>query len=114
MAMLKFNLFIAFYYGSRDIKEIYELSDEVKAKGYKEVNFEHSHKSCGIALQENNEELAFKKAGKVLADAYDSGAGILVAEKKYIDYFKRNIGKIEKVVNRDILINLIDIDNFSV
>ena len=105
---------IAFYYGSRNNKEIYELSDEVKEKGYKEVNFEHSHKSCGMSLQENNEELAFKKAGKVLADAYDSGAGILVAEKKYIDYFKRNIGKIEKVVNRDILINLIDIDNFSV
>ena len=105
---------VAFYYGSRYNEEVYELSDEVKAKGYKEVKFDHSHKSCGISLLETNEKLALFKGARVLSDAYDSGAGILVAKKEYIDYFKKNIGKMEKVANRDILINLVDIDNFSV
>ncbi len=105
---------VAFYYGKRDCKEIYQLPQEVIEKGYKEVKFDHSHKSCGKALEESNEKLALLKAGRVLADAYDSGAGLLVAKKEYIDYFKKNIGKIEKVLNRDILINLVDIDNFSV
>jgi hypothetical protein len=105
---------VAFYYGSRDNKEIYELSEEITTKGYKEIKFNHSHKTCGKALIATNEELALKKAARVLADAYDSGAGILVSSKENIDYFKRNIGKIEKVANRDILINLADIENFSV
>jgi succinate dehydrogenase/fumarate reductase-like Fe-S protein len=105
---------VAFYYGNRFAKERYELSNEVKEKGYFEVKFNHSHKSCGINIADFNEELALIKAGRVLSDAYDSGAVILVANKDYINYFKRNYGKIEKVINRELRINLVDIDNFSV
>ena len=105
---------VAFYYGSRECKEVFELSDEAKEKGYKEVKFEHSHKSCGIRIKDVNEEFALRKAGRVLADAYDNGAGILVSTKNYIDYFRINLGKIEKVVNREIPINLVDIDKFSI
>ena len=104
---------VAFYYGSRDVNELYELSDEIKSKGYKEIKFEHSHKSCGLALLDTNEKLALFKAARVLADAYDSGADILAAKNKYIEYFKKNIGKIEKVANRDIPINLQDVDNLN-
>ena len=104
---------VAFYYANRFNNEVYELSDEIKQKGYKEVKFEHSHKSCGIALLDTNEKMALTKAARVLADAYDSGADILVAKKEYIDYFKENIGKIEKVANRDILINLANVEEFN-
>jgi hypothetical protein len=103
---------VAFYYGLNN-SEIYQLPQSTIDKGYKEIEFSHSNKSCGIDLLKTNEELALRKAARVLADAYDSGAEILLADKKYIDYFKSNIGKIEKVANREILINLEDIDNFE-
>ncbi len=103
---------VAFYYGI-DNYEIYELSSNVLEQGYKEVKFKYAHKSCGISLLETNEELALKKAARVLLDAYDSGASILLTNKKYVIYFKENIGKIERVANRDILINIVDIEEFS-
>ncbi len=105
---------VAFYYGDRECLDCFELPQGAKEKGYKEVKFAHSHKSCGIRIKHVNEKFALQKAGRVLADAYDSGAAILVAKKDYIDYFRINMGKIEKVVNRDIPINLVDIEKFSV
>jgi len=103
---------VAYYYGINN-NDFFNFPQNALDKGYYEVNYSHCNKSCGIDLFSTNEELALKKAGRVLADAYDNGAEILIAKKRYIDYFKANIGKIEKVANRNILINLEDIDSFE-
>jgi succinate dehydrogenase/fumarate reductase-like Fe-S protein len=95
-------------YGTNEFKE------SVKKRGFVVTNFAMQNKKCGISMVESNEKMALLKAGKLLADAYDSGANILVVEdSKLLNFFKDNIGKIERVLNRDIRINLFTIDELS-
>jgi len=96
---------VAFYGKNCDIK----LKDNQKL-----IKFEKQNKKCGISLLETNEKMALFKAGTLLSDAYDSGADILVVEDEDIlRYFKVNIGKIEKVLNREIPINLVSKEAFA-
>jgi len=104
---------IAFYYGEES-KELWELSSGAINKGYVNINYSHANKSCGVNLLTTNEELALKKAARVLLDAYDSGATLLLCDKIYSDYFRKNIGKIERISRRNILMNIQDINEFSI
>jgi len=93
-------------------------SDEFKAKvedkGFKITEFAMQNKKCGKSMIDTNEKMSLFKAGKLLADAYDSGANILVVEDSdTLEFFKNNIGKIERVLNRDIRINLFSIDELN-
>jgi hypothetical protein len=91
-------------YGSSEFKK------SIEAKGFVVTNFAMQNKKCGLLMANTNEKMALLKAGRLLADAYDSGANILVVEdSKILNFFKSNIGKIERVLNRDIKIALFSI-----
>ena len=92
----------------------YGKNPDIKLKeNQKFINFEYQNKKCGKDLLDTNEKMALFKAGRVLSDAFDSGADILVVEKDdVLDYFKSNIGKIERVINRELPINLVSKSSF--
>jgi len=91
-----------------------EFKNQVEAKGFKLTQFAMQNKKCGKSMLDSNEKMALFKAGKLLADAYDSGANILVVEDSdTLKFFRDNIGKIERVLNRDIRINLFAIEDLD-
>jgi succinate dehydrogenase/fumarate reductase-like Fe-S protein len=91
-----------------------QFKDRVKELGFKIINFEAESKKCGISMLESNEKMALLKAGRILSSAFDSGADILVIEdKKVLDYFKNNFKKIEKLLNRELNMNLYSIEQLS-
>ena len=91
-----------------------ELKKDVEAKGFKLTEFTMQNKKCGKSMADTNEKMALFKAGRLLADAYDSGINILVVEDSdTLKFFRDNSGKIERVLNRDIRINLFAIEDLD-
>ena len=69
-----------------------------------EVHFSRSHKLSGLSLVETNKELALKKAGATILDAFDAGADVLVVEDlDTLDMFRDNFAAIQRAVGREIL-----------
>ncbi len=91
---------IAHYHGPSSHDTMHQL---IAQKGMKGVHFSRAGKLAGLGILEENKELAFKKAGAILLDAYDSGAEVLVVEDlDVLDMFKKNYSAIEKTVGRKI------------
>jgi len=89
---------VAHYFGLASHTSMHELICE---KGIKGIHFSRANKLCGLGILEDNKELAFKKAGAILLDAYDSGAEVLVVEDTAaLDMFKKHFSAIEKTVGR--------------
>jgi hypothetical protein len=86
----------------------------IAQKGMKGVHFSRSGKLSGLSLLEDNQELAFKKAGAILLDAYDRGAEVLVFEDvDVLDMFKKNYSAIEKTIGRKMIgLELISVNDF--
>jgi len=91
---------IAHYHGLSSHDTMHQLIVE---KGMKDVHFSRAGKLAGLGIVKENKELAFKKAGAILLDAYDRGAEVLVVEDlDVLDMFKKNYSAIEKTVGRKI------------
>jgi hypothetical protein len=91
---------VAHYHGLASHDAMHQL---IAQKGMKGVHFSRSGKLAGLGIVEENKELAFKKAGAILLDAYDRGAEVLVVEDvDVLDMFKKNYAAIEKTVGRKI------------
>lgn len=66
------------------------------------VNFETQEFENGIRYLELDEELAYKKAAKIVLDAYDSGADFLVvADSSSFKMFDTLSNELQRVSNRD-------------
>ncbi|MCH9813881.1 MAG: DUF5644 domain-containing protein [Epsilonproteobacteria bacterium] len=76
---------VAFYAGSFDCKDIAEVESEaetlLKTIGAKVVRFASSDAADGFDIAPYD-DMAYKKAGSIVLDAFDSGAEILVVDSK--------------------------------
>ena len=102
---------VAHYHGLASHDAIHKL---IAQKGMKGIHFSRSGKLSGLSLLEDNKELAFKKAGAILLDAYDRGAEVLVVKDvDVLDMFKKNYAAIEKTIGRKMIgLELISANDF--
>ncbi len=102
---------VAHYYGLASHDEMHKLIAQMEMKG---VHFSRAGKLSGLSLLEDNKELALKKAGAILLDAYDRGAEVLIVEDvDVLDMFKKNYSAIEKTIGRKIIgLELISANDF--
>ncbi len=102
---------VAHYYGLASHDEMHKLIAQMEMKG---VHFSRAGKLSGLSLLEDNKELALKKAGAILLDAYDRGAEVLIVEDvDVLDMFKKNYSAIEKTIGRKMIgLELISANDF--
>ncbi len=99
---------IALYVGAdrRDYSDIIELIKQ-NAKSY--VAFERSDKLAGQTLMETNFEMAHKKAGTMMLEAFDAGADILVCSRRDVEIFQKALPHCESVMGREIRLKIISV-----
>ena len=90
------------------------ISQMIKDIGANEVSFSRSAKLCGLGIVEDNKNLALKKAGAVILDAFDSGAEVLVVEDEAaLALFQKNFSVIQRVIGREIIgLELTHVEDF--
>jgi len=72
--------------------------------GAKEINTKRVHKLSGLSLLKENKNLAYKKAGATLLDAYDSGAEVLIIEDtETYNMIEMHFSEIENTIGRKII-----------
>ncbi len=102
---------VAHYYGSASHEAMHKLIAELGMRG---IHFPRANKLSGLSLLDDNKELAFKKAGAIILNAFDAGAEVLIVEDvDALDMFKNNFAAIEKTVGREIIgLELISAEDF--
>jgi succinate dehydrogenase/fumarate reductase-like Fe-S protein len=105
---------VAFYAGSFDCDALVEVNKEAQnllsALGANVVNFASSDDADGFDIAPYNENIAFKKAGNIALDAFDSGADILVVDNRESHFMMdQSVKKCEKATGRDIRIPILNI-----
>jgi len=80
----------------------------------REVHFSRVNKLSGLDIIEANKDLAFKKAGATLLEAFDAGAEVLVVEDlDTLDMFIENFSAIERTIGRQMIgLELISSEDF--
>jgi hypothetical protein len=92
---------VAHYAGLASHDEMHAL---IAKAGMKGIHFSRANKLSGLAILEDNRDLALTKAGTTLLDAFDSGAEVIVVEDlAVLDMFLENFSKIEKVIGRKMI-----------
>lgn len=91
-----------------------QLHAFIAEKGMKCIHFSRACKLSGLALLDDNRELAFKKAGATLLDAYDAGAEVLIVEDPAVlDMFIDNFSSIENTIGRKMIgLELLSTEDF--
>jgi heterodisulfide reductase subunit B len=105
---------VAFYAGDFaccDIAEVKQNAKEVlEAIGAQVVDFAASTKGDGFDIVGAERSIAYKKAGAIIFDAFDSGAEILVVDSKETHYMIDKCKKeVERAVGRDIRLPVLNI-----
>jgi succinate dehydrogenase/fumarate reductase-like Fe-S protein len=105
---------VALYVGDKQSDKIIDkFKSEARSYNINVINFNMSTKKAGQSIINSYRELAYKKAGKILLDALDSGADILVCSKTSdLNYFQSVISHSERIMGRDIELKIISIDTF--
>lgn len=107
------NKQIACYLGltTEKIKVIKQM---IASIGANEVSFSRTHKLTGLGILEDNKDLALKKAGTTLLDAFDAGAEVLLVEDEAVlEMFKKNFSDIEKIIGRKMIgLELLSVEDF--
>lgn len=92
---------VAHYAGLASHDEMHALIDE---RGMNGIHFSRAHKLSGLAILDDNKDLALKKAGTTLLDAFDEGAEVLVVEDvDVLDMFLEHFSGIEKIIGRKMI-----------
>jgi len=102
---------IALYVGDNTSSEIIEtVNEQIKSAGANVITFDMATKRAGQSLMDTHFEMAHTKAGKMLLDALDSGADILVCAKDAdVETFQKAIVPCERSVGRDIELKIISL-----
>lgn len=97
----------AAYYSGGDVVNA-TMAEDIQKAGATFVKFAKSAKLSGASIVEESRKLALSKAGTILLDAFDSGAQVLIVENE-ADFalFSKNLKEIEKVMGRDIPLQII-------
>ncbi len=70
----------------------------------RDVHFSRANKLSGLTILDTNKDLALKKAGATLLEAFDAGAEVLVVEDiDTLDMFTENFAAIERIVGRKMI-----------
>ena len=105
------NKRVAHYYGLASHTAMHTL---IKQHGILDVHFPKANKLAGISLLKENKQLAFKKAGTILLDAFDRGAEVLVVEESHaLEMFQSHLCAIEKTIGREIGLEIISSEGFK-
>ena len=92
---------VAHYAGLASHDEMHALITKMGMNG---IHFSRAHKLSGFSILEDNKELALKKAGTILLDAYDSGVEVLIIEDfSVFNMFFENFSTIEKSMGRKMI-----------
>jgi len=104
----------ALYTGPGCEEEIQRFARALQAKGGRLVNFERSDRLIGRSIAEGAPALARRKAGAMLASAYDAGAQALVFSRDVdLRYIRENFAAIEREMNRELPLPLIAYSEFA-
>ncbi len=108
------NFYISFYSGNFSCKNYSAVQKSAEsilsALGANVVSFSSSDRADGSSLVETAPHIAFKKAGNIMLDAYDSGAEILVVDSKTSHFMMdQNVEKCEELTGRDIKIPVLSL-----
>ncbi len=108
------NKAIAYYHGSRDLDAINEAKELIEQSAKSYISFSKATRLAGQSIFETNPSFALKKAAAMLLDAYDSSAEVLLfAKQSDRDFFRNILAKCERVVNREINLELFSLDEFK-
>ena len=78
-----------------------EMHAHIAKMGMRGIHFSRAHKLSGLSIFEDNKDLALRKAGATLLDAYDSGAEVVIVEDfSMFNMFFDNFSEIERSVGR--------------
>ena len=102
---------IALYVGdTNSIETITAINEQIQNAGANVITFDMATKRAGQSLMSTHFEMAHTKAGKMLLDALDSGADILVCAKDSdVKIFQNALGSCERSVGRDIELKIISV-----
>ncbi len=105
---------IAFYSGSFACDVVDEVEESAKALfmllGAEIVPFSRARYADGFEIVDTNPEVAFRKAGDIVLDAFDSGADILVVDNMETHFMlDQNRLACEKAVGRDFRIPILNV-----
>jgi len=105
---------VSFYTGSFECEHVAEVDSEAKklltAIGAKVVDFALSNSADGFDIVADNSKIAYKKAGNIALDAFDTGAEILVVDNRESHFMlDQSVKKCESAVGRDITIPILNI-----
>ena len=107
---------IALYLGDKKeskLLHIDEIHEAITSVG-KLVSFDMSTRRAGQSLMERHPTIAYQKAGKMLLQAFDAGAEVLVFSKdEDMALFEKKIAIIESEVGREIGLALISLSTFN-
>ncbi|WP_309497985.1 hypothetical protein [Sulfurovum sp.] len=103
---------VAHYAGLSSHTKMHALMHD---KDIREVHFSRVNKLSGLHILEANKDLAFKKAGATLLDAFDAGTEVLVVEDlDTFDMFTQNFAAIERTIGRKMIgLELISSEDFE-
>ena len=108
------NKAIALYLGTFDKEALNEAKDLIETTNNSFIPFKSATRLAGQTLLETNPSFALQKATKMLLDAYDSGAEILLfAKESDRDFFRKLLAKCERVSNRAIDLELFSLEEFK-
>jgi len=102
---------VAHYAGLSSHGKMHEFMHDTNIR---EVHFSRVNKLSGLDIIEANKDLAFKKAGATLLEAFDAGAEVLVVEDlDTLDMFIENFSAIERTIGRQMIgLELISSEDF--
>lgn len=102
---------VAHYYGTASHEAMHKLISELGMTG---IHFPRANKLAGLGILEDNKELALKKAGAIILNAFDAGAEVLIVEDvDALDMFRNNFAAIERTAGREIIgLELISSEDF--
>jgi len=100
---------VAYYAGSSVSSDsLVALRSKITDKGATVVRFAQESMRAGQSMLETNSDMAYMKAGRMMLDAIDSGAELLIFSRDdEMGLFGDRLGSIEKAVGREINIDMI-------
>jgi hypothetical protein len=106
---------IALYVGDKSsAKLIEEIKELVESSGSTFIEFDMATKKAGQSIIDTNPKIAYKKAGKMLLEAFDNGATVLAfAKDKDLEFFSSIHDEVESAVGRDINLNIVSLSKLK-
>ena len=105
---------ISLYMGDKNSNKLSsEIEQSISSIG-KLIPFDMSTKRAGQSLMQNYPSIAHQKAGKMMLQAFDNGAEVMVFSKdEDLALFQKNLPLIEKAIGRKIGLALISLSKFN-